>query len=587
MGATAPTCSGASCSRRTAIPVAHSFRAAHHPPQSAQLRIWQQKSGTSSRATCLHGAGISTHAVSEQDDLAHMADWLRQRGGGVDRVTLGDFDMGGFTVRGLVATETLPQGSALITVPLACTLRDDNVPEAYPGAPWNVNMAAFLMEQRAAYEADAGSEWSPYIASLPAGVDGPLTLTETEVDAIQYPQAVRAVRAYRAFARDAYEQWESHQQGQQGGDSWDRFVWALHMVQSRTIRLAVLGCRAMIPAVDMLNHGGPSGAVGSLALGSASWQSGGERSVMFITNRVVEAGEQVLWSYGARCNDDFFVYHGFGLADNQDEDVVLFDTVQECAEWAAHALAPSSGCGVHTLAAAGAAAATAAAAAWVGATARCAAPQVPGTSSSLMVPARTALDALAASESAATSATAATFTTPTTAGCGEQGAAAAAALARAANPLTVTRRLASFRLHQSEWGLTAAPQVPELVMRRDGCADVRLLAALAAAAGVSASGAPHDRPLSRTVSLLLTARVLSLLEDYPTTEAEDATQMQGLRTQAAGGAARPPSHEGGWGGSGEGGGGGGAGGGGGVSEGTVAYRLGKKTALAACLLTLE
>jgi hypothetical protein len=43
---------------------------------------------------------------------------------------------------------------------------------------------------------------------------------------------------------------------------------------------------------------------------------------------------QILWSYGRRGNDDFFVYHGFVLGDNPDEDVVLFDHVQQLLYWA-------------------------------------------------------------------------------------------------------------------------------------------------------------------------------------------------------------------------------------------------------------
>jgi len=47
---------------------------------------------------------------------------------------------------------------------------------------------------------------------------------------------------------------------------------------------------------------------------------------------------QVLWSYGARSNDDFFAYHGFALPDNVDEDVVLFDDVQQLVCWAVQQL---------------------------------------------------------------------------------------------------------------------------------------------------------------------------------------------------------------------------------------------------------
>ncbi len=40
--------------------------------------------------------------------------------------------------------------------------------------------------------------------------------------------------------------------------------------------------------------------------------------------QLVPLPPQVLWSYGQRCNDDFFVYHGFCLHPNPDEDVALF-----------------------------------------------------------------------------------------------------------------------------------------------------------------------------------------------------------------------------------------------------------------------
>lgn len=43
---------------------------------------------------------------------------------------------------------------------------------------------------------------------------------------------------------------------------------------------------------------------------------------------------QILWSYGRRGNDDFFVYHGFVLGDNPDEDVVLFNDVAQLLYWA-------------------------------------------------------------------------------------------------------------------------------------------------------------------------------------------------------------------------------------------------------------
>lgn len=41
--------------------------------------------------------------------------------------------MGEVTVRGLVALEDLAAGTPIISVPISSTVRDDKVPEAYPG----------------------------------------------------------------------------------------------------------------------------------------------------------------------------------------------------------------------------------------------------------------------------------------------------------------------------------------------------------------------------------------------------------------------------------------------------------------------
>lgn len=70
------------------------------------------------------------------------------------------------------------------------------------------------------------------------------------------------------------------------------------MVQSRSIRLAVKSIRVMVPAIDLLNHGGES-SHGFLALSGSPDQG---QSICFVAKRTVAEGAQVLWSYGNRCN---------------------------------------------------------------------------------------------------------------------------------------------------------------------------------------------------------------------------------------------------------------------------------------------
>jgi hypothetical protein len=107
--------------------------------------------------------------------------------------------MGPVTVRGLAATRALPSSSTLLRVPLRCTIRDTHVPKAYPGAPWNVSMAVFLLgecrkhrmhmqERREALPGatpapnNKDSWFWPYIVSMPGmGSSSPLLFDDLQL----------------------------------------------------------------------------------------------------------------------------------------------------------------------------------------------------------------------------------------------------------------------------------------------------------------------------------------------------------------------------------------------------------------------
>jgi hypothetical protein len=55
--------------------------------------------------------------------------------------------------------------------------------------------------------------------------------------------------------------------------------------------------------------------------------------VCFVASQRLEPGQQVLWSYGTRGNDDFLAYHGFVLPDNPDEDVLAFNSAEHACTW--------------------------------------------------------------------------------------------------------------------------------------------------------------------------------------------------------------------------------------------------------------
>ncbi|MEW5307182.1 MAG: hypothetical protein WDW36_009590 [Sanguina aurantia] len=241
----------------------------------------------------------------------------------------------------------------------------------------------------------------PYLALLPARQPTPLTMSAREVAEVQYQPAVEAIGRYKALLEDAHRQLEAAQgslslsalsptpsvtppaacpRTRNTVKHWvlctapdtpsgryephptppplaetseaaaaagvvtspavitlASLAWALSMVQSRTLRLAQLGVRAMIPGVDMLNHGSGDQCTGHLALGAAAWSphpTGSSRTVFFIADRDIPQGKQVWWSYGsARGNDDLFMYHGFVLQPCEHDTVELFSGIRHLVTW--------------------------------------------------------------------------------------------------------------------------------------------------------------------------------------------------------------------------------------------------------------
>jgi len=127
-------------------------------------------------------------------------------------------------------------------------------------------MAAHLIEEA---RKGAASGWAPYIASLPGAhlltrqtcgagewPAGTMLLSEAQVGAVQYAPAVAALRAFQQQSKAAYDSWRSSTSSATAATCpWERFALALHLVQSRSIRLAITGCRVMIPGTWVCEFG--------------------------------------------------------------------------------------------------------------------------------------------------------------------------------------------------------------------------------------------------------------------------------------------------------------------------------------------
>ena len=151
---------------------------------------------------------------------------------------------------------------------------ESSSPSSCSGSSSAIGDPALPVSKSRVSEADAAaaadSRWWPYIASMPGIYDGsPLLFSEPQLAEVQHGPAIEAITLYQAFARQAYDEWtrfKSHEgakdkalsqeslsdsaaaaASQSSHSSWLEFCWALHMVQSRSIRLAIKGCKVLIP----------------------------------------------------------------------------------------------------------------------------------------------------------------------------------------------------------------------------------------------------------------------------------------------------------------------------------------------------
>ena len=148
---------------------------------------------------------LQAHADPAFDGLSA---WLQSEGGYLSNIDMQDCYIGDIPVRGLVATDNLYKGDTVVSIPLTSAIRDDEISQAYPGAPWNVSLALYLCSERAKGPA---SRWYAYLQTLPSDFEGPLLMTHEQVLAIGYKPAIHAVLEYQQQAFEAYE--ELNQQG--------------------------------------------------------------------------------------------------------------------------------------------------------------------------------------------------------------------------------------------------------------------------------------------------------------------------------------------------------------------------------------
>jgi hypothetical protein len=192
--------------------------------------------------------------------------------------------------RGLVATCPLAAEEPCLRIPFdLCAIEADN-----EEGHWASRLASRLVRNELQ---------SIHKASLPGPPDVLTRWPDESIDALGDPSLSSDCDA-TFFWRDA--QWAAHLERHPGDDDRDRYIDALDLVCSRTVRCGTN--LVLAPLLDMANHH----ATG------CSYVCEGD-SVALYTSRALAEGDEVCLDYGSRSNGDWLLHYGFLPPSNKDD----------------------------------------------------------------------------------------------------------------------------------------------------------------------------------------------------------------------------------------------------------------------------
>jgi len=322
----------------------------------AVARATRRRFGITRRARVMMSAA-NARADESRDAtaLSALASWCAMRGVGVRALAAVTDARGG---AGLECARGVRAGEVVAAAPLRSGIVDDadGHPERARGvmanAPWGVRLACRLLQEIKAGEA---SEYAAYVRTLPRRVEAsPARYDEAAIEEVQYPPAMSEIREMQAAIRKWHEKLQK-EAPEALGDAvfdYDAFADAVSVVHSRTYGIASADdnaglFRALLPLVDMLNHGGDivtglekdeaTGEVTEVltaATDNVAWSELDDDGVVrFAATRDIAEGEEALMSYGERSNDHFLIYYGFAPDNNPHDDCVLFSNLEHAMAW--------------------------------------------------------------------------------------------------------------------------------------------------------------------------------------------------------------------------------------------------------------
>lgn len=254
----------------------------------------------------------------EADKFDRHVEWLLANGAEFPRLYLRRYadDM-----RGVHTLVEIPPYERIVKVPLKCLVMD-NMGMATPigrkvtesgvnlTAPNHCMVIIFMLTDMESGD----SFYQPYYDILPADFGNfPIFWDEEQMSWLEGSPLVQQIKDRKRNIRSDYDSL-CRAAPEFARFSYDTFLWCRTAVGSRNFGISVNGGKrtAMVPFADMLNHFRPR---------ETSWTFENNLQCFTMTSlSVLKPGQQVMDSYGKKCNSNFLMHYGFTLEVNREED---------------------------------------------------------------------------------------------------------------------------------------------------------------------------------------------------------------------------------------------------------------------------
>lgn len=231
--------------------------------------------------------------------------------------------------RGVHCEQDIPKNRRIMYIPLKCLITDAMARQTKTGqllisiekrlsAPNHNQIIVFMLEDML----NEKSFFKPYYDILPKDVTNfPVFWTEKEKAFLKGSTLPNEIKQRREKIRNDYKIIGDLVPKFTENFTFDKFLWCRTIVGSRNFTITIDGSKrtSMVPHADMLNHFRPR---------ETSWTFENDIRCFTITSlKPLSRGQQVMDSYGKKCNSKFLLHYGFAVECNREANGVCLNKI--------------------------------------------------------------------------------------------------------------------------------------------------------------------------------------------------------------------------------------------------------------------